>query len=51
MTTGILTVCGKNGVEYILNNAFGTMSILSLGTVALTWNFYDFMEPQSEKED
>jgi hypothetical protein len=41
----ILSMCGVNGLQYVLNNAFGSMSVLSLATIALTWQFYDYMEP------
>jgi MFS family permease len=40
----ILTVCGSRGLEYILNNAFGSMAVLSIGTIALTRYFYDHLE-------
>ena len=46
----ILSVCGKNGLEYVLNRAFGFMSVLSLATIGLTWFVYDHMEPL-EKDD
>jgi MFS family permease len=44
----ILTICGARGLEYILNNAFGSMAVLSIGTMVLTRYFYDHLEPLEE---
>ena len=46
----ILTLCGSQGLQHILNNAFGAMSALSMATIALTWFMYDRLEPH-EKDD
>jgi hypothetical protein len=41
----ILTFCGTSGLEYILNNAFGAMSALSMITLLVTGFFYEYLEP------
>ena len=46
----ILTLCGSGGLEHILNNAFGSMAIISIGTIVITKCFYDDMDMKAKDE-
>ena len=41
----LLTLFGNDGLEHILNRAFGTFSILSFITLYITYYYYDYLEP------
>ncbi|KAL7486845.1 hypothetical protein ACHAW6_012426 [Cyclotella cf. meneghiniana] len=46
----ILTICGSGGIQYILNNAFGAMSMFSMATIMATCRYYSQLAP-SEKDE
>ena len=46
----ILTLCGSAGLEYVLNYAFGAMSVLSLVTILATQLFYADLDTKEKDE-
>jgi MFS family permease len=45
-----LTFSGAHGLEHLVNNTFGILSLLSMITLGVTIHFFDFLEP-FEKDD
>ena len=41
----LLTVFGNDGLEHLLNRAFGTFSVMSFIALYITYYFYDHLEP------
>jgi MFS family permease len=46
----LLTIFGSAGLEHLLNRTFGSLAVLSFGTLVISLRFYDFLEP-SERDD
>jgi len=45
-----LTYCGSNGMDFFLNRVYGAMSLISVGTLFMTYLAYDLLDP-SDKDD
>jgi len=45
-----LSVCGTRGMQYLINFTFGSMSVISCLTLAISYHFYDYLEA-IEKDD
>jgi hypothetical protein len=41
----LLTACGEEGLQYLLNRSMGTMSLLSFVTLLVSYMVYDHLEP------
>lgn len=45
-----LSICGTRGLEYLINSAFGTASVFCAVSLAVSYHFYDRLEPM-DKDD
>lgn len=45
-----LSICATRGLEYLINSTFGTASVLCASSLAISYHFYDRLEPM-DKDD
>jgi hypothetical protein len=45
-----LTYCGSQGMDFLLNRVYGALSIISVGTLLMTYLAYDLLDP-TDKDD
>jgi len=45
-----LAICGSGGMEYLLDNAFGSMLAMCSASFLISWRYYDLLQP-IDKDD
>lgn len=45
-----LTYCGSQGMDFLLNRVYGVLSLISVGTLLMTYLAYDLLDP-TDKDD